>query len=79
MGLFDRLFGSGRSSDPDITFKTIPEPPEITRARNALLALGMGPLPNVPLRGTAPLPPMTEERGLARPSGRVNNDIFVLQ
>lgn len=65
----------------DVGFKQVPETEEATAARKKLLAMSTGPLPDIPQRGTAPLPAMTEERQLARTTAKElvqPQDIFSL-
>jgi len=69
--------GGGGSVD----MKQVPETEEATKARKKLLEMAEGPLPEIPQRGIAPLPEMTEERQLARTTAKElvqPQDIFSL-
>lgn len=63
------------------TFQPIPQTKEATAARKKLFALATGEPPEVPRREIAPLPPVTEERQLARETVKelaAPQDIFSL-
>jgi len=65
----------------DVGFKQVPETKEATAARKKLMEMATGPLPEIPRRGVAPLPGMTEERQLARTTAKElvqPQDIFSL-
>lgn len=66
MGFISDIFGGGGSSSPSVGFQTIPQTPEAIEARKRLYELATGQPPDVPRRGIAPLPAMTEERETAR-------------
>lgn len=55
---------------PKVEMKKVPETKEATGARKKLLEMATGPLPDIPRRGIAPLPEMTEERQLARTTAK---------
>lgn len=63
------------------TFKTVPQTKEATESRKRLFELATGEPPDVPRQKIAPLPPRTEERGLARTTAKEliqPQDIFSL-
>ncbi|MHC4397295.1 MAG: Hint domain-containing protein [Planctomycetota bacterium] len=79
MGLLDSIFG-GDGGD-EVSFATIPQTPEAQEARRRIAAIAAAPPPEVPLRGTAPIPPLGEERQLARTTAKEliqPQDIFSL-
>lgn len=81
MGFLSDIFGGGDSKDPEVRFQPIPQTKEAEEARKRLAKLGAGPPPAVPRRGIAPLPPITEERQLARTTAKEliqPQDIFAL-
>ncbi len=53
-----------------VDFAGVPETEEAVAARKKLFELGTGPLPKIPLRGVAELPPITEERKIARATSK---------
>ena len=62
-------------------FQSPPESAEAIKARKKLLELAEGEPPEIPLRKIAPLPPITEERKLARETAKeliLPQDIFQL-
>ncbi len=64
-----------------VEMKQVPETEEATKARKRLMTMAEGPLPEIPRRGIAPLPEMTEERQLARTTAKEmvgQQDIFSL-
>ncbi|KKN73475.1 hypothetical protein LCGC14_0400500 [marine sediment metagenome] len=66
MGFRETVFG-GRET---IKFKPIPQSKEAEEARKKLFGLATGEPPAVPRREIAPLPPVTEERQLARTTAK---------
>lgn len=58
------LGGGGKSSKVD--YSQVPETEEAIEAQRMLMEMATGPLPDIPLRGTAQLPQMGEERVQAR-------------
>lgn len=70
MGFLSDIFGGGDSKDPKVSFQTIPQTEEAKKARTRLSELAAGPPPAVPRRKIAPLPPITEERKLARTTAK---------
>jgi hypothetical protein len=64
-----------------VEYSQPPETEEAKKARKRLLEMAEGPLPQIPKRGIAPLPEMTEERQLARTTAKElvqPQDIFSL-
>lgn len=59
------IFGK-EAGDP----QTLPQSPEAIEARKRLSEIARGPLPKVPRREIAPIPPMGEERKLARTTAK---------
>ena len=79
MGFLDTLieigtFGlgeeKGKSSGSGIEFATVPQTKAAEEARARLTKISKEPPPAIPLRGTAPLEPMGEERILARETAK---------
>ena len=71
----------GGGGDPKVGFQQIPQSPEAIKSRERLSAIAEAGPPDVPLQGIAPLPQMTEERTLARETGKEliqQQDIFSL-
>lgn len=78
MGFLDSIFGGGESS---VSFKKVPQSKEAIKARRELFGLAFGEPPDVPRQQIAPLPPITEERTLARETAKElaqPQDIFSL-
>ena len=72
---------SRKSGGGGVGFEQVPETKEATAARKRLFQMATGPLPEIPRRGVAPLPPITEERQLARTTAKEliqPQDIFAL-
>lgn len=72
---------AGGGGDPSVKFQQIPQSPEAIKARTRLSDIAEEGPPDVPLQGVAPLPEMTEERQLARETGKEliqQQDIFSL-
>lgn len=79
-GIGGGLLG-GEGGDPSVKFQQIPQSPEAIKARTRLSDIAEEGPPEVPLQGVAPLPEMTEERQLARETGKEliqQQDIFSL-
>lgn len=79
MGLFDFL--GGGDDDNKVKFLTVPQTPGAKKSRAELERLAFGEPPGVPRREIAPLPPVTEERELARTTAKEliqPQDIFAL-
>ncbi len=77
MGFRETVFG-GRET---VKFKTVPQTPGATKARTKLEDIAFGEPPAVPLQQIAGLPPITEERKLARTTAKEliqPQDIFSL-
>lgn len=65
--LFDDLFGGDKEK---LSFVTVPQSEGATESRKRLEDLAFGDPPDVPRQQIAPLPEMTEERGLARTTAK---------
>ena len=77
----DLLGGLTKTSKGKVDFASVPQTPEATAARKRLSEIAETGPPDVPLQGIAPLPQMTEERSLARQTGKEliqQQDIFSL-
>ena len=64
-----------------VKMQEVPETEEVKKARKRLAEMAAGPVPEIPQRGVAPLPEMTEERKLARTTAKEMiqpQDIFSL-
>ncbi len=73
MGLLDKIPGlSDLTERPRSTvgFATVPQTEEAKKARARLSQISEQPPPEIPLRGIAPLQPITEERELARETAK---------
>lgn len=71
----------GGGGGGQVGFQQIPQTEEATEARKRLLAIATGKPPEVPRRQIAPLPPITEERQIARETAKElvqPQDIFSL-
>ena len=81
MGFISDMIRGGPERDEEVRWSTMPQSEEAKKARKRLYAISEEPLPTVPLRGVAPLRPMTEERTLARDTAKEliqPRDIFSL-
>lgn len=71
MGIFSDIFGGdGGDRVPEVRFQEIPQTEEAIEARRRLFGLATGKPPAIPRRKIAPLPPVTEERQLARATAK---------
>ena len=68
-GVAGGVIGGGSKASKQ-SFATVPQTEQAQIARSELFGLATGELPEVPLRGVAKLPPVTEERRLARSTAK---------